>query len=116
MTPFCYNKLRQKWEADSLKRKQISDKVKSRLLVKGIPVLKRFGIGKAILFGSVLNRRCDDHSDVDLLVVPLPGDQYWAFRHELEQALEFPVDVYTQDDDPGFIKKLGERGEVIYEI
>jgi len=111
-----YQKLRQKWEADSLIRKQISHKVKSRLLAKGIPVLKRFGIGKAILFGSVLNGRCDDHSDVDLLVAPLTGDQYWVFRHELEQALEFPVDVYTQDDDPGFIKKMGDRGEVIYEI
>ena len=111
-----YHKLQQKWAADSLKKKQISDKLKSKLQAKGVPVLKRFGIGKAILFGSVQDDRCDDHSDIDLLVLPLRGDQYWAFRHQLEQALEFPVDVYTQDDNPAFIKKVCERGELIYEV
>jgi len=110
-----YHKLKKKWAADALNRKQTSHKLKSRLLLKGVPILKRFGIGKAILFGSVLNGRCDDHSDIDLLVYPLGGQQYWAFRHELEQAMEFPVDIYTQDDDPGFINKISERGEVIYE-
>ncbi len=110
-----YHKLKQKWAADAIKRKQDSYKLKLRLLSEGVPIMKRFGIRKAVLFGSVQNGRCSDHSDVDLLVFPLAGKQYWAFRHELEQAMAFPVDVYTQDDDPGFIKKVGERGEVIYE-
>ena len=111
-----YNKLKEKWALETAQRKALSTRLKMKLREKGFPILKRFGIGKAILFGSVLNGGCDDYSDVDLLVVPLPGDQYWVFRHELEQALEFPVDVYTQDDDPGFIKKIGDRGEVIYEV
>ena len=71
--PMDYHKLKQKWAADTLKRKQTSRKLKAKLLSEGIPVFKRFGIGKAILFGSVQNGRCDDNSDIDLLVFPSGG-------------------------------------------
>jgi predicted nucleotidyltransferase len=111
-----YHKLKQKWAADALRRKQTSHKLKSRLMSVGVPIMKQFGIGKAILFGSVQTDRCEDYSDIDLLISPLTAKKYWAFRHELEQAMNFPVDVYTQDDDPVFIRKMSERGEVIYEI
>ena len=111
-----YGKLKRKWIVDKRKREEMSQKLRSKVLLKGGPVFKRFGIEKALLFGSVIDAGCGDASDVDLLVIPLAGDKYWIFRHELEQALECPVDVYTQNDDPGFVKKIRERGEIVYEI
>ena len=111
-----YQKLKQKWADEKLKRKQVSNRLKIRLQSKGVPILKRFGIKKAILFGSVQSSRCDEYSDTDLLVSPLSKSQYWDFRYQLEQSLEAYVDIYTQDDDPGFIQKVTERGVVIYEV
>ncbi|MBW1708210.1 MAG: nucleotidyltransferase domain-containing protein [Deltaproteobacteria bacterium] len=111
-----YGRLKRKWAADKRKREETSEKLKLKLLLKGRPVFKRFGIEKVLLFGSVLNARSREGSDIDLLVFPLAGDRYWIFRHELEQALECPVDVYTQDDDPVFVNKVHERGEIIYEV
>lgn len=86
-----------------------------KLLKNGVPILKRYGIGKAILFGSLQHGQSHDQSDIDLLVFPLASKQYWVFRYELEQALDFPVDVYTQTDDAVFVRKMTERGETIYE-
>ncbi len=111
-----YEKLKKKWKIQKQERKIRSAQVKSKVLLKGVPVFKKFNIHRVILFGSILDETCETDSDLDLLVSLLPGDRYWAFRHELEQALELPVDVYTQDDDPAFIRKIGERGQVIYEI
>jgi hypothetical protein len=48
--------------------------------------------------------------------MPLASKQYWHFRHELEKTLEFPVDVYTETDDPVFVEKIIERGETIYDV
>jgi predicted nucleotidyltransferase len=78
-------------------------------------VFHRFGIRQAILFGSLQDGRSSARSDVDLLVMPLPPERYWAFRHALEQALERSVDIYTQDDDPRLLERVLKRGELIYE-
>ena len=111
-----YGKLKEKWAAERRKRKETSESLRSKILLKGAGAFKEFGIKKAFLFGSVLEDRAGDRSDIDLLVIPLSGDRYWIFRHELEQTLECPVDIYTQDDDPGFVKKISERGEIVYEV
>lgn len=86
-----------------------------KLSQKGVPILKQYGIGKAVLFGSLQRGKCHDRSDIDLLVLPLASQQYWDFCNDLEQALDFRVDVYTQTDDPVFVRKMLNRGETIYE-
>ena len=53
-------------------------------------------------------------SDIDLYVCGLAEDQYWNFRHDLEEAVELPIDLYTDGDDPIFIEKIIARGEKIY--
>ena len=52
---------------------------------------------------------------VPIFVRPLPGDDYWDFIRELADTVGIPVDVYTDTDDAVFVKKILERGEVIYE-
>jgi predicted nucleotidyltransferase len=54
------------------------------------------------------------NSDIDIYVSQLPAKFYWQFRHELEEAVQLPIDLYTDSDDPVFIKKIISRGEKIY--
>ena len=90
--------------------------MKASLTVKGEPVFQKFGIAKVILFGSVADERSRPTSDLDVLVMHLLKEDYWTFRHEIEEAVGHPVDLYTLDDDPALVKKIIERGVVVYEI
>ena len=111
-----FDKLKQKWERDRIRREEDSELRKKLLREKARPVFKKYHISKALLFGSAAENRSHPDSDIDLFVRPLPGDNYWDFIRELEDTLELPVDVYTDTDDEVFVKKILERGEVIYEI
>ena len=111
-----YNKLKQKWVLEKTRRKKRSKEIKSVVIKQGVPVFKKFRIRKVVLFGSILDGRAGMKSDVDLLVLPLSKDQFWECRHEIEQAIEYSVDLYTQDDDSHFTEKIMRRGEVIYEV
>ena len=54
-----------------------------------------------IVFGSVEDGVCGEMHDIDILVMPLKNSRYWDFRHELEEAVDLPIDLYTDsDDDP----------------
>jgi predicted nucleotidyltransferase len=52
-------------------------------------------------------------SDLDLLVIPVTAENYWPLRRDLEAVVDRPLDLYTQDDDPDFVRKIMERGEPI---
>lgn len=110
-----YSKLKQKWLLERAERKKRAEKMISAVVEKGKPVFKKFGFNKVILFGSIVNGRSSETSDVDIIVLNLRKDQYWECRHELEQSIGFPVDLYTQDDDIKFVDKILTRGKVIYE-
>lgn len=116
MTGQTYKKLKEKWKRERLAKEKQAKKMKTVLLKKGVPVFKRFGIQKVVLFGSVADNRSGERSDIDLLVIPLSAESFWNCRRELEQELDFPIDLYTQDDDQTFINKILQRGEVIYEV
>jgi predicted nucleotidyltransferase len=90
--------------------------VKQRLLKEGRPVFVKYGIQKAVLFGSLADRRFQKSSDVDIFVAYLPNEKFYDFKRELENAVALPIDLYTDKDDPVFVKKILTRGEVIYEI
>ena len=83
----------------------------------GSAVFKKYDLNKAILFGSIVDGRVSESSDIDIMVFPLKKDQYWDCRYELEQSIGFPVDLYTQDEGAAFINnKIIKRGKVIYEV
>ena len=111
-----FDKLKQRWLAESIERRRRAEEMKSSLIRRGHPVFKKFKIGKVILFGSVLDGRSTTSSDLDVLVMPLKKDDYWIFKHEIEEAVGHPVDLYTQDDDPLFVSKIIARGVVVYGI
>ena len=111
-----YEKLKQRWQAEQMARAQQAEARKAAILTKGISIFKKFGVQKVVLFGSVADNSSGETSDLDLLAAPLSAKNYWACRHELEQAVEYPIDLYTQDDEQTFVAKILQRGEVIYEV
>jgi len=111
-----YKKLKKRWLSGKLERRKISKGLRSDVISKGMPLFIKFGVKKVVLFGSVVDGRAGEASDIDILVLPLSNDQYWQCRHELEQVINYPVDLYTQDDDQKFVSKVLARGEVIYEV
>ena len=110
-----FYKLKQKWEKDRLARFKEAGQRKTSLK-KATPIFVKYNISRVVLFGSVAENRCTPESDIDLYVHPLHGKTYWEFRRELNETLGTPVDIYTDTDDIVFVKKILERGQVIYEI
>jgi len=111
-----FEKLKERRTAERKIRKIRSDRVKSLLLERGRDVFKKFGIRKVIVFGSVADGVCGEKSDIDILVMPLSNKRYWNFRHELEEAVDLPIDLHTDSDDPILVEKIISRGEKIYEV
>ncbi len=112
----AFEKLIKRRAVERERRKIRSERVKFLLLERGLAIFKKFDIRKVIVFGSVANGVCSGMSDIDILVMPLKNSQYWDFRFELEEAVDMPIDLYTDLDDPIFIEKIISRGETIYEV
>ncbi len=110
-----FERLKRRWQAESDARKALSASLRMVVRERCPPIFARFGVEKAVLYGSVAEGKADRGSDVDLLVMPLGNDVYWELMHELEEVLDRPVDLYTDRDDPTWVRKILERGEVVYE-
>jgi len=91
------------------------------------PVLEKYGIRRAILFGSVARGDASQHSDVDLVLVQQTDkrffDRYDGLLAELNQALAghaVEALIYTPEEleamkDRPFIEQILAEGIVIHE-
>ena len=65
-----------------------------------LPILRRYGISKAALFGSIVKEKMLPNSDIDILV-QIDSDisllDFVGLKLELEQALKRNVDVVEYD-------------------
>ena len=109
-----FDKLKKRWAFEANEQSDRANSFRERLLNEGIPIFKKYNIKKVYLFGSLAAGRCEENSDVDLFVSPLSSENYWQFRFELEELIQLPIDLYTNDDDRVFVKKIIERGVKIY--
>ena len=114
MMPF--EKLMKRRALERKARKVRSERLKSLLIERGVAVFEKYSVRKVVVFGSVADGVCTEMSDLDILVIPLKNKQYWDFRYELEEAVDLPIDLYTDLDDPILIKKIISRGETLYEV
>ena len=61
-----------------------------------IPILKRYGVSKAALFGSIVKNQIQPESDIDILV-QIDSDisllEFVGLKIELEEALNRNVDL-----------------------
>ena len=109
-----FEKLKDRWAREANEQFARAKSFRQRLLKNGMPIFKKYKIKEAYLFGSLASGRCEESSDVDLFVSPLPSNSYWTFRSELEESVQLPIDLYTNDDDRVLVKKILERGVKIY--
>lgn len=65
-----------------------------------VPILKRYGVSKAALFGSVVRGQMQPGSDIDILV-QIDSDigllEFVGLKLELEEALNKNVDLVEYD-------------------
>jgi len=111
-----FRHLKEKWDKDRQERIRNSARIKQLILDRGTAVFKKYGIAKAVIFGSLAEAKYSQTSDVDILVQDLSNQKYWEFKHELEEALDIPVDLYTDKDESKFVSKILLRGVTIYEV
>ena len=109
-----FEKLKERWRVEEEAQQREAERRKEVLLTRGPPLFRRYGVQQAVLFGSVLEGKSSTSSDIDLLVSPLENADYWNFKRDVEEVTGYPVDLYTQDDDPAFVDKVKSRGEVIF--
>lgn len=113
--PFDFSKLKARWAAEEAEAVATSARLLTQTETRAAPVLRRFGADQALIFGSVADGKARNDSDIDLLVLGTDPTDYWSLRRELEAALERPLDLYTEVDDPIFTARVRESGRIIYE-
>jgi len=73
------------------------------------PILQRYGVSKAALFGSIVKGQMQPKSDIDILV-QIDSDisllDFVGLKIELEQALKRNVDVVEYDTIKPFLREM----------
>ena len=110
-----FKKLKERWCRQLAEQEKLALLRRAALLGKGPAIFEKYSIRKVFLFGSILEKKCTVNSDIDILVMPLKDENYWKLRFDLETAIGCPVDLYSQTDEAQFVKKIMDRGEVVYE-
>lgn len=72
-----------------------------------IPVLKKYGVKKASLFGSYARGTADEKSDVDILIEPPEGMGMTivCLKRDLEENLHKKVDLVSYNGISKYLKK-----------
>ena len=84
-----------------------------------LPIVRKYGVERVILFGSMARGDADQTSDYDFLISK--GSlrsliQYMSFVSELESALQRHVDVVTDtSSDEDIIRVAIQEGILLYE-
>lgn len=90
-----------------------------KLIIKTIPVFKKYGVLRASLFGSTIRGDSNKKSDIDLLISPAKGTTLFdmvAIKNDLEAVLEKPVDLLTYNGlNPLLKNQILKQQEIIYE-
>jgi|APSaa5957512622_1039677.scaffolds.fasta_scaffold90347_2 predicted nucleotidyltransferase len=96
-------------------KSQIAEKIKKSLREDGKEIFQKYKIEKVSAFGSVYSSKLQSTAEVAVLAVPLEVDEFWSFRQDMGVVAGCPVDVFSQDDEPDFLLKVQEQGELIYD-
>ena len=87
---------------------------------KIIPILKKYGVSRASLFGSVERGEENKKSDIDLLIEPAKGTTLFdmaGMQIDLQNSLKKSVDLVTYGSVNPMLKNRILRDEkVIYHI
>ena len=82
-----FHALHEKRQHEREVRQRRSQVVKSKLILQGKELFKKFQVKKVVLYGSVLESNMREASDIDILVDFLPPDIFFSFQCQLEELL-----------------------------
>jgi predicted nucleotidyltransferase len=81
-----------------------------------VPILKRYGATKVILFGSLASGTFRRESDIDLAVEGIPARCFTRALADLMMALDWPVDLKPLEDvEPEFRERVLREGIILHE-
>jgi len=90
--------------------------LRERAIRAAASLVERFGVGRVILFGSVVRGAATDSSDVDLAVEGLPPCRQFAAMADAEAVIGRPVDlVRIEEATPTLLGRIVEDGEVLFD-
>lgn len=83
----------------------------SQVKQKAVPILKRYGIEKAAVFGSYARGEQNPRSDIDILIQYSPKTKKSIFiraqlKNELQEVLKRDVDVVTEKALSPFLRDI----------
>jgi len=91
-----------------------------KITIKIIPILKKYGVSRASLFGSVAREEENKKSDIDILIEPAKGTTLFdmaGMQIDLQNSLKKTVDIVTYGSINPILKDRILRDEkVIYQI
>lgn len=91
----------------------------NKYAVKIIPILKKYRVSRASLFGSLVRGEDTEKSDIDILINPAPGTTLFdmaGMQIELQKSLKRPVDLVTYGSiNPKLRDYILKNEKVIYE-
>lgn len=91
---------RRRAESVRCARRAKAAEVRERLRPAVAALVREFGVTEVFLFGSLLSGELHDRSDVDIAVVGLGDDDYFAAVHLLATSLRVPVDLVPLEGAP----------------
>ncbi|OIP85251.1 hypothetical protein AUK04_01355 [Candidatus Roizmanbacteria bacterium CG2_30_33_16] len=91
----------------------------NKFVIKIVPILKKYGVSRASLFGSFARGEQNNKSDIDILIEPAKGTTLFdmaGMQIDLQDRLKKPVDLITYRSINPMLKDYILRDEkVIYE-
>ena len=68
-------------------------------IAKATEILKEYGCTEIYIFGSIVNGRFDENSDIDIAVRGLKDELYFRVLGELGMKLFHEIDLLDLDDE-----------------
>ena len=81
---------------------------------KASEILKKYGCTEIFVFGSVVNGKFNDDSDIDIAVKGLEDRLFFKVLAELGRQLFHEIDLIDLDDEENrFVQFILKKGELI---
>lgn len=80
---------------------------------RAVDILKEEGCTEVLVFGSVVNGRFDQDSDIDIAVRGCPPERFFHTYGRLLLALSHPIDLIDLDTHDSFADYLVRESELV---
>ncbi|OGL42762.1 MAG: hypothetical protein A2161_08965 [Candidatus Schekmanbacteria bacterium RBG_13_48_7] len=81
---------------------------------KAIKILKEAGCAEVLLFGSLIEGKVKDGSDIDLAIRGCPRGMYFSLVGKLLLELDHPVDLVNLDINKELADYLEREGNLVH--